>query len=178
MVMKNLINWGLYLVGGFNWKFDLRFRRTWGWMFSTFRLSFNWDSEPEIHGHLGDLGAGFRGVREPTEIVGNIWVCPLLCSVGRCEWSHWGGVYHGPPVHQQDEVRGQVPGEPQQTTRECPDGLQQEDERQRAGTGSLPAAHLAGGPFPSPSLSWDLLPPCPCWCWWCAIGLVDGLCFV
>lgn len=50
-------------------------------MFSTFRLSFNWDSQPEIHGHLGDPGAGFRGVREPTEIVGNIWVCPSCAQL-------------------------------------------------------------------------------------------------
>lgn len=86
----------------------------------------------------------FQGPHKLLEIVGSNWVYSVLCSVGRCEWNHWRRIHHGPFVHQQDEVRGQVPGEPQQAARECTDGLQQEDECQRAGAGSLPAAHLPG----------------------------------
>ena len=93
-----------------------------------------------------------------------------VCLVSRCEWGDWGGVHHGTALHQQDEVRGEVPGQPQQAAGERPDRLQQEDERQREGACSLPAPHFTGTFLPSLShcskVWWGLLP-----CEMCVLGV-------
>lgn len=89
-----------------------------------------------------------------------------VCSVSRCERGDWGGVHHGTALHQQNEVWGEVPGEPQQAVGERPDRLQQEDERQREGACSLPAPHFTSTFDPPLSLCsrvWWLSHPPSSW---------------
>lgn len=55
-----------------------------------------------------------------------------------------GGVHRRSPLHQQDEVRGQVFGQPQQAAGERPGRRPPQDPGQREGAGVLSAAHLPG----------------------------------
>jgi len=67
-----------------------------------------------------------------------------VCPDDGVQRRHGGGVHHGPPLHQQDEVRGEVPGEAQQAPGEQPGRHQPQGAGQREGAGLLPAAHLPG----------------------------------
>ena len=55
-----------------------------------------------------------------------------------------GGVHPGSSLHQQDEVRGEVSGEPQQAAGERSGRRPPQDPSQREGAGILSAAHLTG----------------------------------
>lgn len=55
-----------------------------------------------------------------------------------------GGLYRCSPLHQQDEVRGQVFGQPQQAAGERPGRRPPQDSGEREGAGVLSAAHLPG----------------------------------
>lgn len=68
----------------------------------------------------------------------------FISATWRWQRSDWRGVYSGPSVHQQDEVRSEDDGETLQAARGNPSRKQQEDGWEREGTGCLPAAHLPG----------------------------------
>lgn len=67
-----------------------------------------------------------------------------MCSDDGGERRDGGRVHHSSSLHHQDEVRGEISGEPQQTAGGQPDGEHLQDGGQREGADLLSARHLTG----------------------------------